>query len=74
VLIQISLIATISGFLYGLALIKQARHRIASIVIKIAILIVFLLYLLNLTNLLLILIAILLFLTTFWITILKLES
>lgn len=62
------------GLLYGLALIKQARYLVASITIKIATLIIFILYLLNLTQLLLILIAILLFLTTFWITILKLES
>lgn len=72
-LIQLSLISIISGLIYGLALLQQAHSFRFSIVLKTTILSSFMFYLLNLTQLLLILIAILLFLITFWITILKLE-
>lgn len=72
-LLQISLIAMISGFIYGLALIWQARKILTSILLKFLILTSFILYLLNLNHLLFILIALLLFLITFWLTILKLE-
>jgi len=72
-LLQISLISIISGLFYGLALIRQARHYLTSIVIKILILTSFILYLLNLPQLLFILVALLIFLITFWLTILKLE-
>lgn len=62
-----------SGLIYGLALIKQAHAYRLCIVLKTSILTSFMFYLLNLDKLFLILIAILLFLTTFWISILKLE-
>lgn len=72
-LIKISLVSIICGLCYGLALIRQARHHLTSMIAKILILISFILYLLNLQQLLFILIALLIFLITFWLIILKLE-
>lgn len=75
-LIQLGLCAIVSGFLYGFALwlkTKQTHRYLVCFAVKILVLIFFIFYLLNLRQLLLILIAVLLFLTTFWLTILKLE-
>lgn len=71
--LQISIIAMIGGFLYGLALKQQVRNYFLAIFSKIAILTTFIFYLLNLKQLLFILMATALFLITFWLTILKLE-
>jgi len=73
VLIQVSLVAIISGLIYGFALVRQTHNYWYAIIIKIIILTIFMLYLLNLNQLLFILIAILVFLSTFWMVILRLE-
>lgn len=73
ILLQFSLISIISGLCYGLALIWQARNYLTRQIAKFLILTGFILYLLNLQSLLFILVALLIFLVTFWITILKLE-
>jgi hypothetical protein len=72
-LFQISLISTTSGLLYGLALIWRAHSYLIYIIAKTLILTSFIVYLLNLDQLLFILVALLIFLITFWLTILKLE-